>query len=383
MATEQILTEAVATGDASSIVASLLTQDDASAQKFLTQLRQGRGSVQVTRNSLSGILELSSDERTDVQVLPPDQTSLEFELMVRHPIAYPALTSLDLYHDAITLPRQSGLDTSNVDGTSQDTPLCDPRLSRVHFADWTSVAVSGYEAAMAFSNFLEVDYALLSLFDADLFLTDLVQGEGEFCSALLVNALLGWAMLGISNNDTRRTAIAYEAYETAMQQVKRGDSPETLPTLAAIELLSLVAMFMGHGERSTMLLRQSLRVGQNMGLLAEHGTEADSVALQHTTEDEQKAKATSAWGLFSFATLHSLHCQNNELGHLSKPRFRIPEFEASASWLSSAAVAQHVNKLWEIVHVICRHYYKEGGMASEEVPVAFVAATATAIAVVA
>lgn len=350
-------------------------RDDAGAQKLLSRLRQGRGSIQVTRTPTSGVFESPANLASEIQVLPPDQTSVEFELMVRHPVAYPALAPLDWYRDTTAPSRQSDLDGRNAENTVEDAMLYDSRLARVHFADWTSVDVSGYEAALAVSNYLEVDHALLSFFDADLFLTDLVQGEGDFCSSLLVNALLGWAMLGVSNDDARRAESADEAYEVALQQLERGSVSQSSVTLAAIALLSLTAMFKGHGERSRLLLHQSLLLGQNMRLLAEYGSDVNDVSSHYDSGDDIKAKATAAWGLFSFATLHSLHCQKNELGHLLRPRLPLPEPEVSGLPSSSVRVTHHVSRLWDIVHVIARHYYKEGGMTSEEVPVAFVSTT--------
>ena len=71
--------------------------------------------------------------------------------------------------------------------------LCDERLGHIVISTWTKVPVTNEFAARAISLYLETDHPLLGLFDADLFLDDLVSGQINFCSPLLVNALLCWA----------------------------------------------------------------------------------------------------------------------------------------------------------------------------------------------
>ncbi len=71
--------------------------------------------------------------------------------------------------------------------------FCDERLDQLVISTWTKVPVTNEFAARAVSLYLETDHPLLGLFDADLFLEDLVNGQINFCSPLLVNALLCWA----------------------------------------------------------------------------------------------------------------------------------------------------------------------------------------------
>ena len=67
---------------------------------------------------------------------------------------------------------------------------CDPRLQDFRIETWTDVEISQDLAATMLSLFLEMDHPTLGVFDADLFLDDLVNEEMSFCSPLLVNALL-------------------------------------------------------------------------------------------------------------------------------------------------------------------------------------------------
>ena len=73
--------------------------------------------------------------------------------------------------------------------------LCDERLLRLEISNWTDVMVTNEQAARAISVYLETDHPILGLFDADLFLEDLVNTRPNFCSRLLVSSLLSFAFV--------------------------------------------------------------------------------------------------------------------------------------------------------------------------------------------
>lgn len=167
---------------------------------------------------------------------PPDQDSTEFELMTRYPILYPVSTPLDFPQPSALSTRQPS-QTASLEGelyggqsdssssqnlwlpdfrdfenssiadppsmtidpsmtVEHDAPpiqtLFDPRLETVNFSNWTDVQVNNTEAAQAISDYLRLDHPLLGFFDADSFLNDLSSTNTQYCSPLLVNALLGW-----------------------------------------------------------------------------------------------------------------------------------------------------------------------------------------------
>lgn len=72
-------------------------------------------------------------------------------------------------------------------------PLCDPRLSSLDITHWTDVEIGNDLAAKCISLYLETDHPLLGHFHPDQFVEQLISGEQQHCSALLVNALLYWA----------------------------------------------------------------------------------------------------------------------------------------------------------------------------------------------
>lgn len=116
---------------------------------------------------------------------PPIQSSLEFELMMRHPISYPY---------PAPVAQSWGKDRKLVPEPGPVLPTyCDDRLVGITIKDWTQVPISNDLAARLISFFLETDHPILGLFDADLFLDDFVAGRTRFCSNLLVSSVLYYA----------------------------------------------------------------------------------------------------------------------------------------------------------------------------------------------
>lgn len=160
--------------------------------------------------------------------LAPDQDSLEFELMTRHSLLFPASVALDKNllsqkgssssHSAdavqagyvaqgrydVRFPanadfsnctRSHQASSSTVAPRAQPVKLFDPRLRNVEFSTWTDVSIDNLDAARLISKYLEVDHPVLGLFDHELFLADLSTGQKRFCTSFLVNAILSWGFV--------------------------------------------------------------------------------------------------------------------------------------------------------------------------------------------
>jgi hypothetical protein len=76
-------------------------------------------------------------------------------------------------------------------------PLFSKRLQDVEIQTWTKVPIKNELAIRVISFYFEVDYAVIPVFDADLFIEDLARGRRWFCSELLVNSLLCWACVSV------------------------------------------------------------------------------------------------------------------------------------------------------------------------------------------
>ena len=165
--------------------------------------------------------------------LPPTASFVDYELTVLHSLVYPTLEPIELPdidindfedtsapetptsvaiedfatstsasgHSAFIAPsrlRANPLKPAStlpgpsppVDNAASRLRWCDPRLNRLDISYWTRVPVSNDFAASAISTYLEVDHALLGFFDADLFLTDLVEQRLSYCSPFLVSSVM-------------------------------------------------------------------------------------------------------------------------------------------------------------------------------------------------
>jgi hypothetical protein len=118
-------------------------------------------------------------------------TGIELELLTRFTIAYPTLLPVDLgtsMPDVGKLPDKDRI---------REQPYCDDRLGQIVIEKWTDVPIESQTAGKIISFYLTTDHPLLGLFDADLFLRDLVSGDNNFCSPMLVNAVLAWASVSL------------------------------------------------------------------------------------------------------------------------------------------------------------------------------------------
>ena len=174
-------------------------------------------------------------------MLPPTESALEFELSMRHQMAYRSLIPVDislislrpLLASGERLSSQDGniftvrdsstdiesppssVETSTVHDTAdklrrspspvfaslterfasakgpfQTDRYCDERLHKLKISHWTKVPIDDDVAATAISTYVEGYGAFFGLFDADLFLSDLVDRRSRFCSGFLVSAIL-------------------------------------------------------------------------------------------------------------------------------------------------------------------------------------------------
>jgi hypothetical protein len=170
-----------------------------------------------------------SNIETARAIQPPTASQFEFELNMLHRFIYPALEplnskSVDLdmlfarsFRRRLTtepFKHSNRIDsgeptaiTSSITTPRATPPLADKasgplhvdaRLSRLHVGYWTNVPIDDDFAASVLSHYLETDHPLWGCFDADLFLSDLVDHKLNACSPFLFNALMAHACVSRS-----------------------------------------------------------------------------------------------------------------------------------------------------------------------------------------
>ncbi|KAH8754767.1 hypothetical protein F5883DRAFT_431032, partial [Diaporthe sp. PMI_573] len=259
---------------------------------------------------------------------PPSRTSVEFELMHRHPIVYPVVAALDPLEIKVShlgLPSshrpspasrgsQQHLSPESSGSSDRHPQLCDQRLEHIKILNWTQVPISNDLGARLISFYLTVDHPILGLFDADLFLGDLVAHRTEFCCPFLLSAVLCFACQGYSSIDPDTADLSYAFFNEA-QQLHREESagnPQyqfAIPNIAATQLLSLAAACHGRNELALRYLIEGIELAHQNGLVAVDRKQSARNWLDDHV-DYVKAASHTAWGTFCRATLLGMNYQN-------------------------------------------------------------------------
>lgn len=194
------------------------------AQHFLRHFQTGTDPVDVLK-ALRGESARTalSEQETARASLPAVRSKCELELLVRHPVAYPAhhvsahVESLRLHLSLFGSPstaslchgQSAGISTQGrflpglpgylkcaQDSFNSTPPYFDPRLAQLNIDFWTCVPLSNACAANTISLYLEIQHPIWGTFDSWLFVRDLVELRFDFCSSFMVNSLLAIALVG-------------------------------------------------------------------------------------------------------------------------------------------------------------------------------------------
>ncbi|KAF3764046.1 hypothetical protein M406DRAFT_73893 [Cryphonectria parasitica EP155] len=272
----------------------------------------------------------------------PSSQSLEFELMARYSFGY--LTPLIYNKMSVTTFRPASdspmytpsrdsrtgsilsNDQSSISPTERHGPhtalspndsigdlytVCDERLRHFEVHQWLQTEVSTVLASRAISHYLVTDHPTLGLFDADLFLGDLVSRKTEFCSPLLLSALLSLACQGYTAFEPQAAGLSHEFFAEAEQlyNEEKTVAPQygtAIMTVAALQLMSVAATCHGRQAIAHQYLHYGIQLAGDNGLLAvNEGQSARSWLDDHVLC--VRAASHTAWGTFCMATLRGMN----------------------------------------------------------------------------
>ncbi|PSR81930.1 hypothetical protein BD289DRAFT_484138 [Coniella lustricola] len=212
--------------------------------------------------------------------------------------------SLSDYHRPHDTPPQH-LDQQSDAGDSPDH-LCDERLGRFEIHHWLQTRASTSFAARVISHYLVTEHPTLGLFDADLFLEDLAANKIEFCSPLLLGALLSFACQGYSKFEPDAIPLSFEFFVEAERLYREEKTVEpqydtAVMTVAAAQLLSLAALHHGNQAVSLRYMHDGIQLGCENGMLAVRKTHSARNWLDDHILSVRAASHT-AWGTFCLST---------------------------------------------------------------------------------
>ncbi|CAI0642728.1 unnamed protein product [Colletotrichum noveboracense] len=379
---------------AAELLSILRSLPDDQVRDVLQQLRAGRDASNIV-TTLRGQLHSAYDVPFHGLlhgVLPPDQNSLEFELMVRHAIAYSPWAPTELPHLDFEVPArpsqsisidspsaavspmstdtpspmpptdsESSLSSSRVrhqeardssssnlslsvpgkigsreTGLAESYSICDERLHKVDIAAWTNVPIPSGAARKAISLYLVTDHTVTALFDVDLFFDSLISGNNRFCSRLLFSSLLSWACQLYTAFEMEAAGWSHAFYDEAIQLLEQERSLGLLTPVTVAALLYLSMSSMCHaksGTDSTKHLESAIELGKSIGLFGIAENETAEKWLGGAADVLwEKAMAQTAWGSFVHITIQ---CAQEKTCKIEfPPRAPIPGDNGEEEWMN-------------------------------------------------
>ncbi|CAO2658120.1 Nn.00g073800.m01.CDS01 [Neocucurbitaria sp. VM-36] len=244
-----------------------------------------------------------SEAATACSILPPTQSNTEFELTMLHPTVYPALKLPNsAMGEAVSLSRPTRLPEvqNGLARPLRPIPYCDPQLERLKVGYWTRVSISDELAASALSHYLEVDHPILGLFDADLFVHDLVNERLEFCSSFLFSAVMAIACQSYCSVDISISPFGPAFLKEAEKLWLAERSSDSTVTLAAINCLSIAASWNGRNEFGNhQLVADARAMAMRMQLLDVPPAEQSTSFFRRLSDENIRNVAHVAWGTYS------------------------------------------------------------------------------------
>ncbi|GKT67563.1 LOW QUALITY PROTEIN: C6 zinc finger domain containing protein [Colletotrichum tofieldiae] len=299
--------ESLGNADAADLLEILKRVPEDEALEGLQLLRTGNDPALIC-SALRGYDAGLSSAALNRAILPPTQSSLEFELMMRHPVAYPAWPScqpskLDL--DFLLLPREvlssashsgsTDLNSTGRVGPRNPSTLYDNRLLSVDITQWTDVPITNEFSIAVLQLYLETDYPMMPLIDVDLLLDGLL-GKNEFCSRILVSGLFAWAC-GYAAFEPEATVVGHYFYVEAKELWRRSKEArveESICTVAAVQYLLMTSVSLGAGAQYVELLDDLLDMSKRLELL-NIGPSHDSRLNLDSSANYRKAKSQISW----------------------------------------------------------------------------------------
>jgi hypothetical protein len=194
----------------------------------------------------------------------------------------------------------------------------DPRLATA--SQWTKVTGDKHFLALLLSAWHTWEYSYYHILDWNIFLEDMSKGRTDFCSELLVNALLATASVSdfiqvcvtgsvLTQHQFQSPLVKDRSipfgdnimtrfYKEAKELWKLSEGQETLPRLQAALCLFMWLGKHGRDKQGYNFLLEACRIARSMGLFR---LQSASQKPPHISDAIWgKARAVSAWALFNF-----------------------------------------------------------------------------------
>ncbi|KAF2021291.1 hypothetical protein BU24DRAFT_18465 [Aaosphaeria arxii CBS 175.79] len=179
-----------------------------------------------------------------------------------------------------------------------------PADVRLHSArNWTNATDDTNLLVHLMSAWHRWEYRFYHFLDWEIFLDDMASGRTDFCSRLLVNAMMASASFQSSKVKDRSKPFSDSSsitrfYKEAKALWEAGEGQDSLTRLQAAMCLYLVLGKHGRDKVGYTMLAEACRIGRDLGLfrLTSSSPKSSSVSSARW----EKARAVTAWALFNF-----------------------------------------------------------------------------------
>jgi hypothetical protein len=175
--------------------------------------------------------------------------------------------------------------------------LIEPGLSDTKISTWTSVNIHESRLKQLLEDYILHGYSYFHFFHKDLFLRDLKTGQTQFCSDLLVNAILAAAShynttTPVRNQPWNTASLCYSFFAEAKRlwEIEMGESK--LTTLQAALVMNSVYNMDGLDQIGNIYMVQAAKMAYNMDLF--------SPSQPDNRTDMDVARQFTAWSFFSW-----------------------------------------------------------------------------------
>jgi hypothetical protein len=189
--------------------------------------------------------------------------------------------------------------------TTESTKVPDNDDSKSQREQWTTVTSDGELVEHLLALYFCWEYPVFATLSKNHFMKDFRAGSTNYCSRLLVNALLALACRfsdrpsARADPDDSATAGAH-FFAEALKLFREEEDQRVLTTIQALGIMSIREASRGRVHESIFFSGQSMRLAIEMGLHLDAENTADDEEDNDEAEDEDKAvREATFWGAFS------------------------------------------------------------------------------------
>lgn len=184
--------------------------------------------------------------------------------------------------------------------------LSDVLIDKAIISGWTTVISSNELLRQLLRSFFQYAYTEWFPFHKDLFLSDMVANRTEFCSPLLVNAVLANACYSSSSLSDRskywlpdNLTYKFTAEAKRLWDLEGASGRRRLTTVQASQILSSIMDFDGINALGRIYTNQGLTMAQDLDLFES--------SPEVTNHQVRKARTWTAWSLYAWHSMISYY----------------------------------------------------------------------------